>query len=228
MVGQNIQNSRYSAKMKRRKERRLNKLLNVKTRQKYLKSLGFYKGKIDGVEGEKTKSAYLAIQKKYFTRKQDIDGVYGRDTDILLLNAIRVKNRTKNFRLEEFKCDCNGRYCTGYPAYLQNNLLKNIQNVRNKYKKPITVTSGLRCKGYNSELGGSISNSKHMTGRALDFYIPGQTTTESGRLSVMGYWKSLPNSTFAYCYLPTKYRTELERTASYMGTTGGAVHGDVK
>ena len=41
-------------------------MLSVKTRQKYLKNLGFYKGKIDGIEGSITKKAYRNIQKKIF------------------------------------------------------------------------------------------------------------------------------------------------------------------
>lgn len=203
-------------------------MLKIRTRQTYLKALGLYDGKVDGIENKETKKAYKALQKRYFKRDKDIDGIYGENTNILLLNAIRVKNRAKNFTLEEFKCECNGRFCTGYPTYLKISLLEDIQAVREKYKKPVTITSGLRCSRYNAELGGSISNSRHMQGKALDFYIPGKTTTESGRLNVMGYWKTLRDANFTYCYLPTKYRTYQEKTASYMGDTGGAVHGDVK
>lgn len=203
-------------------------MLSIRTRQTYLSNLGFYKGKINGIEDAATRKAYLALQQKYFTRKADQDGIYGPNTDIVLLNAMRVKRRTSNFSLEEFKCECGGKYCTGYPAYLNISLLENIQKVRDKYKKPVTITSGLRCKGYNNSLGGSSSNSRHMLGKALDFYIPGKTTTESGRLTVMKYWMTLDNANFTYCYLPTKYRTTQEKTATYMGDSGGAVHGDVK
>lgn len=53
-------------------------MLSIKERQTYLKKYGFYTGKIDGIEGPLTKKAYLALQKKYFVRKMDIDGIYGR------------------------------------------------------------------------------------------------------------------------------------------------------
>ena len=30
-----------------------------------------------------------------------------------------VNKYTKNFKPEEFKCECNGRHCTGYPDYMK-------------------------------------------------------------------------------------------------------------
>ena len=78
-------------------------MLSIKMRQKYLRNLGFYKGKIDGVEGIKTKKAYKSLQTKYFTRKKDIDGVYGNSTEILLRNAERVRLYAKNFKLSEYE-----------------------------------------------------------------------------------------------------------------------------
>ena len=73
-------------------------MLTIKQRQEYLKYLGFYKGSIDGIEGNLTKSAYRTLQSKYFARKSDIDGKYGRNTDMLLVNAYNVKKYTKNFK----------------------------------------------------------------------------------------------------------------------------------
>ena len=81
-------------------------ILSIKTRQKYLKNLGFYKGDIDGIEGILTKNAYRSLQKKYFVRSSDIDGVYGSNTEKLLRNAERIRLYTKNFKLEEFRCEC--------------------------------------------------------------------------------------------------------------------------
>lgn len=173
-------------------------MVTVKNRQKYLKTLGFYNGEIDGKEGSKTKAAYKALQKKYFTRSSDIDGVYGTNTNKLLLNAIRVHNRTENFKLEEFRCNCGAKYCTGYPNYLQITLLENLQKLRDKYKKPITITSGLRCKKYNASLSGSISTSRHMTGEALDLYISGKSDTTAGRKEIIKVWMQYPKANYAY------------------------------
>ena len=37
-------------------------MISIKTRQQYLKNLGFYKGKIDGKEGPLTKKAYKRLK----------------------------------------------------------------------------------------------------------------------------------------------------------------------
>lgn len=62
-------------------------LLSKKKRQQYLQFLGFYKGEIDGKIGPLTKQAYIDLQACYFDRVKDIDGKYGKNTDILLKNA---------------------------------------------------------------------------------------------------------------------------------------------
>ena len=171
-------------------------MLSKKKRQTYLKALGFYKGDIDGKIGAKTKAAYLALQKKYFTRKADIDGLYGKNTDILLQNAYNVFVYCKDFKLEEFKCQCGGKYCTGYHTIINIQLLKNVQKMRDKFG-PTTITSPLRCSKHNKAVGG-VSNSRHKYGKAVD--IKNSTSkTESGRKAIMNYWKTLPKQRYTYC-----------------------------
>ena len=46
-------------------------MLTVKQRQNYLKTLGYYTGKIDGKEGPLLKEAYKKLQKDYFVREKD-------------------------------------------------------------------------------------------------------------------------------------------------------------
>lgn len=190
-------------------------MLTVKVRQTYLKKLGFYTGKIDGIEGPLTKAAYKSLQKKFFTRKSDIDGKYGNDTEKLLVNAYRVAVYTKNFKLEEFKCECGGRYCTGYPVKLNAQLLKNLQEVRTAYGAT-TITSGMRCRPYNNSLVGSSPTSRHMDGKALDIVNP-KTQTEAGRKTVMKYVKKLKGHNYTYCNIGGNYPN-----------MGNAVHFDVK
>lgn len=91
--------------------------LTIKERQQYMKELGFYEGKVDGLEGIKTLKAYANLQVRYFARPDDVDGKYGKNTDNLLRSAYVCKD-LKYFELPEFKCKCGGKYCTGYPATL--------------------------------------------------------------------------------------------------------------
>lgn len=187
-------------------------MLDIKDRQLYLAKLDLYDGKIDGIEGDKTRKAYLTLQKRYFKRKSDCDGLYGDNTDKLLLNARRVQKRCKNFKLEEFKCECNGKYCTGYPAYLNRELLGNLQELRDEHKAPMTITSGMRCHRYNDSLIGSIPNSKHTKGKAVDFYGT-MTNTKTKRQSIVKTWYKMTCANYAYSDTPN------------MGTS---VHVDVK
>ena len=201
-------------------------MLTVRERQEKLKYLGFYKGAIDGIEGVKTKRAYKELQDKYFFRKQDKDGIYGKNTEKLLLCAFNVKKYSKNFDLKKDKlyCGCKGKYCTGYPAIIEVDLMKNLQAVRDKWGVT-TVTSMLRCQKYNDSLKGSVKNSKHIKGKAVD-YRNKRTLTLKMRKDVIKYWFTLHNPNYSYCngwYRNNK--TSGSKTAKGMGLS---VHGDIK
>lgn len=163
-------------------------LLSVAGRKARFKYLGL---------GEYNKENIKKFQKKYL-RSQDVDGVYGRDTDNALRHVYNVKKCAPNFKPEEFKCECGGRYCTGYPSYMKQVELKHLQRIRNFYGRPITVTCGLRCRPYNSMLNGSIENSLHLTGYACDFYQPGVTDTLENRKAAIKKIKTFPNHHYTY------------------------------
>ncbi len=190
-------------------------MISVKKRQTYLKELGLYHDKIDGIWGKNSKAATLALQKKYFTRKSDIDGIYGKNTDILLQCVYNLRN-IKYFKLSEFKCDCRGKYCTGYPVVIDRQLIVNLDKMRGYFGKPITVTSGVRCQRYNDSLRGSIKNSKHTKGKAADSVVSGYTSL-AARKKVMTYWKTLPKYSYTYCNVNGSYPN-----------MGNAVHVDIK
>lgn len=171
-------------------------MLSIRERQTYLKYLGLYKGSIDGIEGRLTKEGYKSLQNKFFTRKGDRDGKYGRNTDMLLVNAYNVKKYTKNFSLSEFKCGCNTKYCTGYPAYLNVNLLRNLQTMRDNYGA-ITITSPLRCSKHNANIGG-VAGSYHTKGKALDLYNVRFSSSFTNRKYAIEKWLLLPKANMAY------------------------------
>ena len=141
----------------------------------------------------------LKFQKKAFPgQKSQQDNKYGINTDRALRHFYNVKKVTKNFEPEEFKCECGGRYCTGYPSYMKQVELKNLQSIRSHYGKPMTVTCGLRCRTYNNKIAGSIQNSKHLTGYATDFYMKGVTDTLANRKAAIKWIKKLPNHNYTY------------------------------
>lgn len=168
-------------------------MLSIKTRQKYLKTLGFYTGKVDGIEGNLTKAAYLKIQKKYFPESEQ-DSVYGNKTDILLKSAYNCRD-LKYFKLEEFKCKCGGKYCTGYPAVVKRSLVTKLdKKLRPKYGA-MSIISGLRCKVWN-RLQGGVANSEHMNGGAADFQCAESRKGVSARKKIIAYCKKY----FKYSY----------------------------
>lgn len=189
-------------------------VLTVKERQTYLKDLGFYTGRVDGLEGVKTSRAYADLQAKYFSRPSDVDGKYGPATDNLLRSVIACKD-SKYFKLSEFKCHCGGKYCTGYPAALNANLVKGLNALREKVGTPLAITSGMRCKTWNTKQGGA-SGSRHMSGKAAD--VKGAATaSKAGRLNVKTIWMAQKGARYTYC--------ADDNTKYHMGTS---VHVDVR
>lgn len=164
-------------------------LLSVEKRKEYFKYLGL---------GAYSKKNILKMQKKYMLRKSDWDGCYGPDTDALLRHLRNVKKHAPSFRPEEFRCGCNGRYCSGYPTRMKVRELKHLQTIRDHYKRPMEITSGLRCKKYNDELRGSSTQSYHMHGFAADFYMEGVTDTLAHRKKAIRYIRKLKNHHYTY------------------------------
>lgn len=166
-------------------------MLSVRTRQTYLKELGFYKGKVDGIWGPLSEAATLALQKRYFP-KREWDGKYGYKTDILLQSAYNCRG-LRYFKLEEFRCPCGN--CTGYPAVVSRSLALKLDTiVRPKYGST-TIISGLRCSSYNKRVGG-VSNSRHKQGKAVDFQCALSRKGASYRKQIITYCKK----NFRYSY----------------------------
>lgn len=143
------------------------------TIQKYLQALGYYCGLIDGIKGPLQKKATKEFQKDH---DLEPDGSVGPKTKPVLVKAYKNRDKTqlsKHFKKSEFKCGCRGKYCSGYPKKVDPKLLGILEKIRADFDTPVTITSGLRCKKYNSKLTGSSPYSRHLKGKAADIYIPG-------------------------------------------------------
>lgn len=185
-------------------------LITVANRKKYMKALGY----------TYDKAGILKLQKKYFKRKSDQDGLYGPNTDILLWNAYLVRTTCTHFTLEEFRCPSS---CTGYPVKLNKKLLVACEKVKNHYGKTMQITCGARCKKYNNSLAGSSKTSAHLYGLAIDFYMKGVTDTLARRKSLIKWLKkNISGFHYAYGNGYCSYGTSVNAP-----NMGNAVHLDV-
>lgn len=199
--------------------------MTVKQVQHLLGYLGYYSGIPDGIWGRLSEEAAVAFQREYGLEP---DGIVGQATEQALRQAVAgliepvagVQIDTDdpedwwwkypNFTRLEFGCRCGGKYCDGFPAEPQQKLVALLQKIRDHYGKPVIRESGLRCQRWNALQGGA-ANSRHMTGQAMDFYIPGVNPEE-----ILSWVKAnCPECAYTYAI----------RCAD--GTLAGTVHVDV-
>lgn len=181
--------------------------MTVYQQQCLLGYLGYNPGPIDGEYGKNTRCAVLAFQ-----AAEDLaqDGVCGKLTEAALLDAaangrfaaVKAANAPetgtfwdtiKHFDREEFRCKCGGKYCNGFPAEMQEAVVRIADAARNHFDRPAHVVSGLRCKTWN-QLQGGVDNSQHQYGEAIDLRIDG-VDSETLRRFVSGQ----PNHRYSYC-----------------------------
>jgi hypothetical protein len=172
--------------------------MNTKQKQALLFYLGYYVGSIDGVFGSGSKEACKAFQKDFGLK---VDGVCGSETEKALKHAvcygISKKQEApvavdfwsdiKYFKQSEFRCKCGCGADT-----MQEKLIRVADRVREHFDRPMQVSSGRRCANHNARVGG-VSNSRHLSGKAMDFCVVGKTAAQ-----VLDYVKQQPEIRYAY------------------------------
>ena len=94
------------------------------------------------------------------------------------------------FDREEFRCQCKGKYCNGFPVEPQEKMVRTVDEIRRRLGVPVTIVesggSGVRCPVHNANVGG-VANSNHLTGNAADLHS-GKSPKEMVRVAeeVMG------------------------------------------
>lgn len=183
--------------------------MTIRQIQCLLEYLGYEPGAIDGLDGSNTRAAVKRFQSQEGLTS---DGIAGAKTQAALKDAV-AKGRFKSdelpssghppdktgtfwdeiqyFTREEFRCQCGGKYCNGFPAEPQELLLRQADTLR-KTVGPMRLSSGLRCKTHNAEVGG-VSNSRHLSGKAMDFCVTGKTSAQ-----LLAEIKKLPKIRYAY------------------------------
>ena len=138
---------------------------------------------VDGICGEQTEKAlkhavaYGMPEKKSDSTDctADYTNVQNNSTENSTDGSTgTVWDEIKYFKKPEFACKC-GKYCDGYPAEIDMDMVKIADQIRTKIGKPITINSGLRCKTHNANVGG-VSNSQHLLGNAADLGCPSGCT----------------------------------------------------
>jgi uncharacterized protein YcbK (DUF882 family) len=99
----------------------------------------------------------------------------------LLMTSVKIYKKgekiklSKNFRSDEFDCNCKNPECK--ITKIDMNLVKLLQEVRDKIKRPLIIEHGFRCKDYNKAVGGS-ETSLHLEGKAADLVAAGMKPLE--------------------------------------------------
>lgn len=88
---------------------------------------------------------------------------------------------SKNFNSYEFRCGL-GRPCSCSTILIDDKLVEYLQNIRDHFGKPITITSAYRCESYNKSIGGA-TGSYHSKGMAADIVVNGVTPREVAKYS---------------------------------------------
>lgn len=170
--------------------------MTIRQKQLLLAYLGYYSGSIDGLWGKASTEATRAFQQDFMDRP---DGIFGPATEAAIRQTIAQGEQTREtgfwqrirwFSREEFACPCGS--CGGFPAEPEEILVRVADRIRQNFGSPVTVSSGVRCKSRNSAVGG-VSNSRHLTGKAMDFCVKGQTAR-----TVLAFVQQQPEIRYSY------------------------------
>lgn len=85
-----------------------------------------------------------------------------------------------NFRSREF--DCKGKGCCSQTK-IDEKLVEYLQQIRDKFQKPVYIQSGYRCVTHNAKVANAASKSKHMDGMAADITVDGVEPLEVARFA---------------------------------------------
>lgn len=183
--------------------------MTITQKQALLAYLGYYAGPLDGIWGDKSQRAVIDFQRAYM-EQEDVDGIFGAATEKRILEVISTGEQPvkasqtsdedwwsgiRYWTREEFKCRCgeyHAPYCNGFPVEPDRTLVELADDVRANFGRPGHRSSGIRCPWHNRDSGGKY-NSKHLEGKALDFWIDGVSGNQ-----LLSYVQSDPRTNYAY------------------------------
>lgn len=176
--------------------------MTTKQKQCLLEYLGYYSpenskkvNNVDDLWGAKTKAATMAFQSDYgLEATGEFDAATEKRIKEVIANdekPVDFWSGIKYFTRDEFKCKC-GKHCDGFPVEPKKKLVTVADRVREHFGKAAIVSSGVRCKQHNANVGG-VANSRHLSGKAVDFRVSGKSAKE-----VLAYAEKQPEIRYAY------------------------------
>lgn len=174
--------------------------MTTKQKQHLLAFMGYYTGVVDGIWGQQSQDATTRFQKDFGLTA---DGDFGEETDARIRKAVGnyddlilevpgtepvadnnvgdkitptgdFWDEIEFFTREEFRCQCGGKYCNGFPVEPEEKMVRTIDEIRRRLGVPITIVesggSGIRCERHNASIENAAPNSEHLYGRAADLH----------------------------------------------------------
>lgn len=80
--------------------------------------------------------------------------------------------KIKHFTEKEFRCSCGCK-----KAYMDQEFVEKLDELREKLNHPIYINSGYRCPEHNAKVGG-VPNSEHTRGLAADISTYGKPAVD--------------------------------------------------
>lgn len=126
----------------------------------------YYNGPLDGVWGPESQKAADRFLRDFTGEEPAKD------------NNVPVKTGTfwdeiEFFTREEFRCQCKGKYCNGFPVEPDEQMVRTVDEIRRRLGVPVSIVdaggSGVRCPVHNANVGG-VANSLHVAGKAADLH----------------------------------------------------------
>ena len=193
--------------------------MTLKQKQALLAYLDYYDGPLDGLWGEKSQRATIDFQRAYMEQAA-VDGIFGAETEKRILEVVASGEEPvddkmsatadwwkdiRYFTRAEFKCKCGGQFCDGYPAEMQEAVVKIADAARAHFGRPAHVISGLRCKQWNAHEGG-VETSQHMYGEAIDLCIEGVSAE-----TLRQFAAAQPGHRYSYCINSTNVHFDIPK-----------------
>ena len=154
-------------------------------KQNLLQYLGYYKAEVDGIWGEMSRKATADFQRAFglpatgnfddASQKRILEAISsGEAPQIPEDNPIGTFwDEIEYFTREEFRCQCGGKYCNGFPVEPEEKMVRTVDEIRRRLGVPVSIVdaggSGVRCEVHNAAVGG-VYNSEHLYGRAADLH----------------------------------------------------------